>query len=128
MSAVCGARQQDASAQLVRVMSQEHGWVLDVPGGTALHEIGLPVTFVALPASEEVTAACRGMEKISVCLTPDCEPVWCLLAAPGDVEQCFLELQRRDGRDAGKMLRHVVRATRDAWVAQFNRGPSAHPN
>lgn len=125
MSAVFEARQQDSSAQLVQVMSQEHGWVLDVPGGTALHEIGLLVTFVALPASEEVTAACHGMEKISVCWTRDCEHIWCLLAAPGDVEQCYLELQGRHGEDAGKILRRVVRAAGEAWVAQFNRGDVA---
>lgn len=100
-----------AGAELAR-----GGWTADVADGTALHDSGLLVTFLCLPASEESKQKVSGQEALTICWLPGGYPVWAVMAKSQDVQDIFRRAEVSDGALAARILRTLARDAGRAWL------------
>lgn len=96
------------------------GWTIDVADGTALHDCGLLVTFLALPASEETKKAVSGQEALTICWVPGGFPVWAVMANPEEVQDMFWRAEVADGKLAARILRTLARDAGQAWLSAYS--------
>lgn len=96
------------------------GWTIDVADGTALHDSGLLVTFLALPASEETKKAVSGQEALTICWVPGGFPVWAIMANPEEVQDMFRRAEVDDGKLAARLLRTLARDAGQAWLSAYS--------